>query len=57
MNNYHEEEHISHYRNQYLVGTNMTPTKNHQAYDELLKLQKILGSEIYIRRIRDRTNF
>ena len=38
----------------YLPSTNLRPSERHQIWDDLIKLQKELASEIYIQRCREK---
>ncbi len=42
------------HRNDYLFSDNMTPTQQHQAFDEVLYLEKRFAAEVYAQRYYDK---
>ncbi len=44
-------------RNDFLVNYEMTPTQQHQVYEELLQLEKEYASVIYFQKDLDRGNY
>jgi len=45
------------FNNEYLVSDEILPVRKHQAYEDLLKLEKEFASLIYIQRIQERRDF
>lgn len=52
-----EEEKINAYKNEYLVSSNMIPTRQHQAIEDILEFQKRFAGTIYFQRCKERLNY